>query len=211
MKEKTQSLESQLQMAQPRRHEIKRVPLTPEEKAFLGEIMDKAVAAEKAGKLQEAINFYIDYKNELLKIKEKKEKGKSRKTEEQIRQELIEWASRFNTQPERWINEDFDLSNPPNVVYNRMLNLEGVEVDRLPENFIIHGSLSIRNTSITELPKGLYIAGGFNIYKTNIKDLPDDLLVEGKLIIDEDGPESLLNKAQELYDKKQINELEKVK
>ncbi len=65
-----QSLESQLKMARPRRHEVKRVPLTPEEKDFLGEIMDKAVAAEKAGKLQEALNLYTEYKNELLRIKE---------------------------------------------------------------------------------------------------------------------------------------------
>jgi len=71
--EPKQSLESQLKMARPRRHEVKRVPLTDEEKEFLGEIMDKAVAAEKAGKLQEAINFYTDYKNELVKIKEIKE------------------------------------------------------------------------------------------------------------------------------------------
>jgi len=63
-------------MARPKRAEIKRVPLTPEEKKFLGEIMDKAVAAEKAGKLLEAINYYTDYKNELLKIKEVKERKK---------------------------------------------------------------------------------------------------------------------------------------
>ena len=67
-----QSLESQLQMARPRRGEIMRVSLKPEEKEFLGEIMDKAVAAEKAGKLAEAINFYTQYKDELIKIKEKK-------------------------------------------------------------------------------------------------------------------------------------------
>ncbi len=72
--EKPQSLESQLKMARPRRAEVKRVPLTPEEKEFLGEIMDKAVAAEKAGDLARAIGFYTDYKNELLKIKDKKEK-----------------------------------------------------------------------------------------------------------------------------------------
>ena len=77
MKEKPQSLESQLQMARPKRAEIKRVPLTPEEKEFLGKIMDKAVAAEKAGRLAEAISHYTDYKNEFLKIKEAKE----RKTE----------------------------------------------------------------------------------------------------------------------------------
>jgi len=46
MPEQPQSLESQLKMAKPKRAEIKRVPLTDEEKEFLGNIMDKAVAAE---------------------------------------------------------------------------------------------------------------------------------------------------------------------
>jgi len=73
MQKEQQSIESQLQMARPRRHEIKRIPLTSEEKEFLGKIMDKAVAAEKAGDLKEALDLYTDYKNELLKIKEIKE------------------------------------------------------------------------------------------------------------------------------------------
>ncbi len=68
-----QSLESQLKMARPRKAEVKRVPLTPEEKEFLGEIIDKAVAAEKAGELKEALDLYTDYKDELLKIKKEKE------------------------------------------------------------------------------------------------------------------------------------------
>ncbi len=88
--EKPQSLESQLQMARPRRSEVKRVPLTDEEKEFLGKIMDKAVAAEKAGKLKEALDFYTDYKNELMKIKDKIEKKRKR-------QESAEPA--FNTEP----------------------------------------------------------------------------------------------------------------
>ncbi len=66
-----QSLESQLKMARSRRSEVKRVPLTPEEKEFIGKIMDKAVAAEKAGKLKEALDLYTDYKNELMKINDK--------------------------------------------------------------------------------------------------------------------------------------------
>jgi len=85
-KETPQFLESQLKMARPKRAEVKRVPLTVEEKEFLGKIMDKAVAAEKAGKLAEAIERYTEYKEELLKIKEK---GKERKVEK-IWQDLID-------------------------------------------------------------------------------------------------------------------------
>jgi len=83
-----QSLESQLKMARPKRAEAKRVPLTDEEKEFLGEIMDKAVAAEKAGDLQEALDLYTDYKNELLKIKRKKEGEKSFELKEQYKDQI---------------------------------------------------------------------------------------------------------------------------
>jgi len=91
MSEQPKSLESQLQMARPRRGEVERVPLTSEEKEFLGEIMDKAVAAEKAGELQEALNFYTDYKNKLMKIKEKRERRRKRQesTEPVFNTELI--------------------------------------------------------------------------------------------------------------------------
>ncbi len=87
MSEQPKSLESQLNMARPRRGEVKRVPLTPEEKEFLGEIMDKAVAAEKAGELAKALEYYQQYKDELLKVKEKKERKKSqdrRKTSKEL-------------------------------------------------------------------------------------------------------------------------------
>ena len=83
-----QSLESQLKMARPQRAEVKRVPLTSEEKEFLGKIMDKAVAAEKAGKLQEALDLYTDYKNELLKIKGKKESEKTFELKEQYEDQI---------------------------------------------------------------------------------------------------------------------------
>ncbi len=88
MPEKPKSLESQLQMARPRRSEVKRVPLTVEEKEFLGEIMDKAVAAEKAGDLEKALGFYSDYKNELLKIKGKKEGEKIFELKEQYEDQI---------------------------------------------------------------------------------------------------------------------------
>jgi len=83
MPEQPQSLESQLKMARPRRHEVKRVPLTPEEKEFLGKIMDKAIAAEKAGELVKALEYYQEYRIELLKIKEIKEKLPKKMTEQE--------------------------------------------------------------------------------------------------------------------------------
>ncbi len=83
-----QSLESQLKMARPQRAEVKRVPLTPDEDKFLFLILNKAIAAEKAGDLAKAIGFYTDYKNELLKIKGKKEGEKTFELKKQYNEQI---------------------------------------------------------------------------------------------------------------------------
>ncbi len=200
MREKQeQSLESQLKMARPRRYEVKRVPLTPEEKEFLGEIMDKAVAAEKAGELQEALNLYTDYKNELLKIKETKEKEKRSKEEiKKIQKELIEWAGSFNTEPEKWINKNFDLKNMPDIICYADIDLDNTQANHLPDNLIVHGLLSIQNTPILKLPHNLCVEGDFNISNTKLTDLPDDLIVNGILEIDAFALKKIKDKAHEL-------------
>jgi len=171
MKEQSQSLESQLQMARPRRHEVKRVPLTPEEKEMLGKIMDKAVAAEKAGKLQEALNLYTDYKNELLKIKEKKEK------EQWDFDMLHEWVrDEIGITDEddaawHWTAHAFDLSDPPEI------KAEG-------EN------LTIQNSNITQLPPHLIVNGDLNLKGCGLlKKLPANLFVLGDIIVDRENKE----------------------
>ncbi len=69
-KEHPQSLEHELEFARRRSKDIERVELTPDEDKRLFLILNKAIAAEKAGDLAKALGYYTDYKNELLKIKE---------------------------------------------------------------------------------------------------------------------------------------------
>jgi len=72
-KEHAQSLEHELELARRRSKDIERVELTPDEDKRLFLILNKAINAEKAGDLAKALEFYTDYKNELLRIKEQKE------------------------------------------------------------------------------------------------------------------------------------------
>ncbi len=173
MPEQPQSLESQLKMARPRRHEVKRVPLTPEEKEFLGEIMDKAVAAEKTGKLQEALNLYTDYKNELLKIKEKKEKDKEQwdfdMLHEWVRDEI--GITDEDDAAWHWTAHNFNLSEPPDI------RVAG-------ENLTVHDS------SITQLPAHLKVIGNLNLKGCKLlKKLPAHLFVTLNIIVDRENKE----------------------
>jgi len=105
-------------MARPKRSEIKRVPLTPEEKEFLGKIMDKAVAAEKAGKLKEALDLYTDYKNELLRIKEQKQEIEVDKRKEKVWQFVIQT-----------ICDKFAAGNLSQFLINKYQQAEKIEED----------------------------------------------------------------------------------
>jgi len=207
-----QSLESQLQMVHPRRSEVERVPLTDEEKEFLSKIMDKAVAAEKAGELKKALDLYTDYKNELLKIKETKQQEEQKPNVDEAKQKLIHWAMSFLFgDAKKWVEENFKVLNTGSIVCKADLNFPERIIRSLPENLIIQGNLNLSGTQIKELPDGLCVWGDCNIVETEIKDLPDDLEINGTLIIDEDGPESLLNKAQELFDRRNVVNIEKKK
>ncbi len=184
MKEKPkQSLENQLQMARPRRSEVKRVPLTPEEKAFLGEIMDKAVAAEKAGKLAEALGYYTDYKNELNKIKEEKEQIEKIKN---TRQKFIEWLSSIfieDTNIESWTDANVDFSKYPKIIVDSPIKIEHKKnCTEMPENLEIDGEFSLKGTSLGDLPNNLHVRGNLNLLDTDIVVLPDDIRVDCKVI-----------------------------
>ncbi len=220
-----QSLESQLQMARPRRHEVKRVPLTPEEKGFLGDIMDKAVAAEKAGKLAEAIEFYTDYKNELLKIKnriEKEERGEIEWTKEN----LVEWAKDIG-KDEKFVEDNFDLTKLPKLETKSDLTLDFAVIDKFPAAMKVNGTLIMNNATIKKwigtnlsirrnlflfgaktdyLPDNTMVfQGNLDISQSSIKDLPDDIFIGGSISIEGAKHEKkLAQKARELKAKEQI-------
>ncbi len=211
MKEKPHSLENQLKMARPRRGEVKRVPLTPEEKEFLGEIMDKAVAAEKAGKLQRALNLYTDYKNELLKIKEKKEKKEERIGKEWNKDDVIEWAERdvFDLKPEEasnWVDENIEFDELPaiktksdldlagNYTYETLPNnlyvqgefaLDWVTINKMPKILVVESNLLLNGAIINEMPAGLRVGGNLHLGGTEIKNkkIPENIFVKGNVYI----------------------------
>ncbi len=178
MKEKPkQSLENQLQMARPKRAEVKRVPLTPEEKEFLGEIMDKAVAAEKAGKLQEALDLYTDYKNELLKIKEEKEKFDKIKEEPGIKSLIAMGLDR------KFIEENFDLTKLPEIKSKGDLLFSGMKIKEFP-NITVNGNLDLGSSTINKWDSGgLMINGDFILSAVDTKSLPDGIFVVGNVYL----------------------------
>jgi len=181
MREKPQSLESQLQMARLKRAEIKRVPLTPEEKEFLGKIMDKAVAAEKAGKLQEALDLYTDYKNELLKIKEKRKEESKEWTEKDI----IHWAKRnlgLSTQrAERYVKANFILDDLPIVRTRSDLTYNNTSLEDLPNDLHVSGNLVLTNSTIKKMPHNLYTERNCILRYLKINQLPKTIIVGGLL------------------------------
>ncbi len=189
-----QSLEFQLKMARPRRAEVKRVPLTPEEKEFLGKIMDKAVAAEKAGKLQEAFDLYTDYKNELLKIKEikeKEERGKIQWTKEM----LVKWAEDIG-KDETLVEKIFDLTKLPKLETKTSTNLGFLEIkfsmDECPANMTVNGNLDLTRAEVASwIGSGLIVKGNCDCSKTKIKTLPENIRIEGDLILKDSKIEHL--------------------
>jgi len=218
-----QSLESQLQMARPRRAEVKRVPLTGEEKEFLGEIMDKAVAAEKAGKLQEALDLYTDYKNELLRIKEKKEQ----EITEHIfwtKEKLVKWVEDVFKTPEEGLTFEemahriFDMEKLPKLETTGDLNLPGLEIKEFPADMTIFGRLDLdssvvkkwigsdldingdvlmNESQVETLPANMHVDGSLYLADSSIKDLPDNLYVEFDIWV-KDCDLNVIKKAKKL-------------
>jgi len=221
MQKEQQSIESQLQMARPKRAEVKRVPLTDEEKAFLGEIMDKAVAAERAGKLAEAIEYYQEYKDELLKIKEDNEI-------EWTRERLLRWAKDIG-KDEDFIEHNFDLTKLPKLETKSDLILDFAVIDKFPAAMKVNGTLIMNSATVKKwIGTGLSIKGNFymfgakisylpentivgalggnlDIRESSIKDLPDDIYIYGNILISNAKHEKkLAKKAIKLKNKGQI-------
>jgi len=220
-KEQPQSLENQLKMARPKRAEVKRVPLTPEEKDFLGKIMDQAVAAEKTGKLQEALNLYTDYKNELLRIKDKKEQEKKKKSDEgfdlNLPEEVLDWVHNevgFSGQAAvNWIEKKFDRSAPlPHLKIKGDLRINPAvyDIKRLPNHLIVDGTLIIERNDFKYLPRNLVVNKDLHLVNANIKELPDDLKVVMNIFIKKTDTD-LLDQAKKLEKKGQIGKVTQVK
>jgi len=170
----SKSFESQLQMARPKRAEVKRVPLTPEEKEFLRKIMDKAVAAEKAGDLQQALNLYTDYKNELLKIKEEKEKKEKEEKEERggikwTKEKLENWIASIGIAEEDFVEQYFDLSKLPKLESKGSLDFSNLMIDMFPADMKVKGTLTLSKSVFRKgFGSGLIVKGLVQIFGLEI-------------------------------------------
>ena len=58
------------------------------------------------------------------------------------------------------------------------LNLEGSNINSLPDNLEVHGDLDISFTKIITLPRNLKVFGYLDVIGTKITTLPEDLYVE---------------------------------
>lgn len=65
---------------------------------------------------------------------------------------------------------------------DRILKLNGVLLNKLPENFKFDGTLDLTGSSLTELPKGLYVTADLIIGDANIHSIPEETIVGGNLI-----------------------------
>jgi len=203
-------------MARSRRKEVKRVELTPDEDKALFLILNKAIAAERAGDLAKALEHYTEYKEELLKIKRKKrrEKKKKEKEKEELpegvwdREMLIQWVTDEIkvAEPRKWVKQKFDFSEFPKLKIKKGLDLSKYpDVTQLPPNLKeIEKHAYLVGTKIERLPDGLVIGGHLTITDLPIKDLPDDLVVEGQVRYSKKAPETLKAKVEELISKGQV-------
>ncbi len=215
-----QSLESQLEMARRGRKEVKRVELTPDEDKFLFLILNKAIAAEKAGDLAKALEHYTKYKEELLEIKRKGEIRKKRRERRAERRgtvvaekkkadwtPLIDWAEEIGiVNPKKWVKSNFVSSRLPEFVTRKSILIKPKDRSKkivLLPNLKVTKNAQFTNLQIHELPEGLEVGNNLDIINCPLAELPDDLIVEGNIFISGNNNE-LIEAAKELKKKGQI-------
>ena len=67
------------------------------------------------------------------------------------------------------------------------LDLEGLDIESLPERLTIRGNFSLRNSKVTVLPQVLTVKGDLDISGCNITEFPAGVKVSGKLNISNTG------------------------
>lgn len=63
---------------------------------------------------------------------------------------------------------------------NKVLKLNGVLLNKLPENFKFDGTLDLTGSSLTELPEGLYVTGDL-ILGDKIQAIPPEAIIGGNV------------------------------
>jgi hypothetical protein len=64
----------------------------------------------------------------------------------------------------------------------QVLKLEGVILDKMPDNFKFYGTIDLTGSSIKELPKGLFVQEDLIIGDASINKIPENVIIGGDLI-----------------------------
>jgi hypothetical protein len=81
------------------------------------------------------------------------------------------------------LDEDYEVKEDGEIVFNTNLYLNNTQIRELPANLTVKGYLNLRNTQIRELPANLTVNGGLYLSYTQIRELPANLTVNGSLDI----------------------------
>ncbi len=177
MSEQPQSLESQLKMARPRKTEVARIPLTPEEDKRLFRILNKAIEAEKKRELAKAIELYEQYKEELLQIKREKMPWDMER--------LIEWAKKDAgiANAERWVTANFEYDEEGKLIAINDIDLTGKELKELPSGVSFIGDLRLTKAKVQKFPTEFSVDGNLYLDEARVKRLPPGLDVGNHLTL----------------------------
>ena len=78
----------------------------------------------------------------------------------------------------RTLNNNYD-----EIIVNGELDLNGTQIQSLPDNLHVEGGLYLDGTPIQSLPDNLYVKGNLGLYGTQIQSLPDNLRVTDTIYI----------------------------
>jgi hypothetical protein len=83
-------------------------------------------------------------------------------------------------------DEDYEVKEDGEIVFNTDLDLDNTPIRELPANLTINGSLNLSNTQIRELPANLTVNRSLFLSNTQIRELPANLTVKYSIYVNED-------------------------
>jgi hypothetical protein len=78
-------------------------------------------------------------------------------------------------------DEDYEVKENGDIIFNTDLNMRNNNIVELPNNLMIKGNLDISDNPIKVLPNNLSIKGLLDLCNTLIIELPNDLMIRGTL------------------------------
>jgi hypothetical protein len=78
-------------------------------------------------------------------------------------------------------DEDYEVKEDGEIVFNKYLYLRNTQIRELPANLTVNGDLYLGNTPISELSANLTVNGYLSLRNTPIRELPANLTVKAWL------------------------------